>query len=588
MKKFGICLAFVLMLALLLTGCNDTPEQPSNDAHATDAPATDKNDPPATDTVEIPSLEELIEINDLNKVFEKHSNLYVNVEVKYAADGEERKQDVIYVKDENGLCYHKRIRSASDEEYTYTSFVGNTIYDTYKDRNTAILNVDSSGYFDYTVDFESTPVGKGYIENDRIVYHSYYIYEESEAFDAGREDYTLYFNKDTKLLERKDYVSYNADHTVDHEYTSTITYDVENVEEKFETNAYKNIMSREDLIDVEVIANFGTPEQKSYSFVAPANASVWGYLEQVAYYFYADPEYMNEVNDLTAYAGEKKITLYAKAWEATMIPSIDPIEVPTFEELLEINSLENIVASHKNLHVNIESKSDTGVYSFDEEVIYIMDDNGFSVHKLLKNAFNGGDSYVSFMKNAYYGIDEMGIYSMLDDSMDPYSDHTLDFASTPIGIGYIENDQIIYHTYYIVDGSDMFAASRSDITLYFNMETRFIERMEYVTYNADHKVEIEYSLTVSYDVDDIEEKYFTTAYDTVVNSENAITLEIIANAGTAEEKAFSFVTTTDSDVNVFIGSELYGLYSDSACQNAVESLEAYKGEKSLTLYAKKP
>ncbi|MBQ2378098.1 MAG: hypothetical protein II297_06830 [Clostridia bacterium] len=127
MKKLGICLAFVLMLAFLLTGCNDTPEQPSNDAPATDAPATDKNDPPATDTVEIPSLEELIEINDLNKVFEKHSNLYVNVEVKYAADGEEYKQDVIYVKDENGLCYHKRRRSASDEEYTYTSFVGNTM-----------------------------------------------------------------------------------------------------------------------------------------------------------------------------------------------------------------------------------------------------------------------------------------------------------------------------------------------------------------------------------------------------------------------------------------------------------------------------
>ena len=38
MKKLGICLAFVLMLALLLTGCNDTPEQPSNDAPATEAP----------------------------------------------------------------------------------------------------------------------------------------------------------------------------------------------------------------------------------------------------------------------------------------------------------------------------------------------------------------------------------------------------------------------------------------------------------------------------------------------------------------------------------------------------------------------
>lgn len=312
MKKIGICLIFVLLLTLFVTGCNNTTEQPSNNLPATDTP---KNDTPAAETVEIPRLEELIEINDLDKVFEKHSNLYVNVNVKYADTDENYTQDVIYIKDENGLCYHKRRRSAPDDEYTYTSFVGTTIYDTYKDRNTAIVNVDSSGYFDYTVDFESTSVGKGYIENDQIVYHSYYIYEEDEMFDAGREDYTLYFNKDTKLLERKDYVAYTDDHTIDYEYSSTITYDVEKVEEKFETNAYETIMSRDDLIDIEIIANVGTPDQKSYSLIAPANASVWAYLEQVAYFFYSDPECTKEVDTLNAYAGEKSLTLYAKKLE---------------------------------------------------------------------------------------------------------------------------------------------------------------------------------------------------------------------------------------------------------------------------------
>jgi hypothetical protein len=406
-------------------------------------------------------------------------------------------------------------------------------------------------------------------------------------FDAGREDYTLYFNKDTKLLERKDYVAYTYDHTIDYEYSSTITYDVEKVEEKFETNAYETIMSREDLIDIEIIANVGTPEQKSYSLIAPANASVWAYLEQVAYFFYSDPECTKEVDTLNAYAGEKSLTLYAKAIEATTIPSIDPIEVPAFEELLEINSLENIFASHTNAYVNLESKSDTEAYVFNEEVIYLMDDNGLSVHKLFKDSFNENGGYLSCVKNAQYYVDEEGILSILDDSDDPYSDRTLNFESTPIGIGYIENDQIIYHTYYIAEGDEMFASSRSDITLYFNAYTKLIERMDYVTYNTDHKIEIEFSLTVSYDVEDINEKYFTTVYDTIKNSENAIELEIIANAGTAEEKSYSLITTTDSELAVFLGGEDYLLYSDAACQNALETLEAYKGEKSLTLYAKK-
>ena len=102
MKKLGICLVFVLMLALLLTGCNDTPEQPSNDAPATDAPATDKNDPPATDTVEIPSLEELIEIND--RLFGEAATDY-----KLAAELDDRRITVedrlmqLYEEEEKGI-----------------------------------------------------------------------------------------------------------------------------------------------------------------------------------------------------------------------------------------------------------------------------------------------------------------------------------------------------------------------------------------------------------------------------------------------------------------------------------------------------
>ena len=61
----------------------------------------------------------------------------------------------------------------------------------------------------------------------------------------------------------------------------------------------------------------------------------------------------------------------------------------------------------------------------------------------------------------------------------------------------IENGQIVYHTYYIFEGDEGFEASRDDYTLYFNLYTKLIERVDCVSYTSDHQVEMENSFTVS-------------------------------------------------------------------------------------------
>ena len=304
MKKIGICFIFVLLLTLFVTGCINTQEQPSND-------------PPLTETVEIPTFEDLVETNDLENIFKDHTNVYVNVESKSSISDFNYTEEVIYVRGDTGLNYHKRSKGASDTSYAYTSLVGNGFYYTDTEQTISIMTEGEDSFFDYTLDFNSTPIGKGYIENGQIVYHTYDVFEGDEMFDisALRYDYTLYFNKDTKLLERMDYVLYNTDHQIESEYSSTVSYDVANVENKFDKTAYEIITSSENLINLEIIANFGTPEQASYSFVTTTDSQVLAAFNDVTYLLYTDSACQNMVETLDVYKGEKNLTLYAKKME---------------------------------------------------------------------------------------------------------------------------------------------------------------------------------------------------------------------------------------------------------------------------------
>lgn len=304
MKRIAVC--FVLLLALLVTGCSSMSEQPNDEM-------TSKN-PSVDESVYIPTLEEMIEINDLENILKEHANVYVNIESKASIPDQGYTEEVIYLKRDTGLSYQKRSKGASDTSYAYISQVGNAFYYTDAEQTVSIMNEGDNAFFDYTLDFTSTPIGKGYIENGQIVYHSYDIFEGDEmvGIPAFRNDYTLYFNQDTKLLERMDYISYSLDHRIESEYSSTVSYDVEDIENKFDRTAYETIMSSENRINLEIIANVGTSEQASYSFVTTTDSQVVASFNNVTYLLYTDPDCHNLVETLDAYSGEKSLTLYAK------------------------------------------------------------------------------------------------------------------------------------------------------------------------------------------------------------------------------------------------------------------------------------
>lgn len=308
MKKISTGFILVLLLALLVSGCSKTPEQPPNDLSSSDT---------STESYEIPAFEELVETNDLENVLKNHTNVYVNIESKSYMPDYSYTEEVIYVKGDTELNYHKRSKNNLDTGYSYTSRVGNAFYYANDTQTMSILTEGDDSFFDYTLDFTSTPIGKGYIEKNQIVYHTYAIFEGDEmlGFSATRDDYTLYFNKDSKLLERMDRIVYGSDHKIQTEYSSTISYDVENVENKFDKTAYDVIMNSENLINLEIVANFGTPEQASYSFVTTTDSQVLAAFNDITYLLYTDSACQNPVETLDAYKGEKHLTLYAKMME---------------------------------------------------------------------------------------------------------------------------------------------------------------------------------------------------------------------------------------------------------------------------------
>lgn len=267
--------------------------------------------------------------------------------------------------------------------------------------------------------------------------------------------------------------------------------------------------------------------------------------------------------------------------------------IPSFEELLEINTYDNMLKNHVNFYVeNLWHDKEDNSYNV-EEMLFMRGEGGkVNYHIRRKNITTNKESFgVSRIGNEWYynssdaqpmAVFELGELSILDNYISVLPQFIL---GDVIGKGYFENDQIVYHASHITEATEYYPAKRSDFIYYFNKETYFIEKVDELEYNSEHKLAYTYCVEFNYDVDG--EKIFpTTIYDSVYSSEKRIELEIIHNFNTEEQKAYSFFATTDMQVVMTVDFAVYELYSDCEFTNLVSSLNAYDGQKKLTLYAK--
>ena len=288
MKKFSMLIAGLVLCAICMTGCG--AKQPEV----------------------LPTYEELAAINETAEVLKEHENIYVAIVCESdKVEDYNFTENVLYVAGDNKVDYHKKTKSATDDFYDYTSSTANGVYYVSPESVMTILETGDVYFEDYTLDLDLIPVGKAYLENDQLVHHAYYIYEAFDEFEASREDYTLYFNKDTKLLEKIDIVEYDEKHEVCSIYTATVAYDVNLADTSFDTTAYELLQNDADVITVDVIVGANTPEQKTYQFLSTEGADVYAIINCEAYELYLDADCTQPITTLTGYEGVESLTLYA-------------------------------------------------------------------------------------------------------------------------------------------------------------------------------------------------------------------------------------------------------------------------------------
>ena len=299
MKKISLILALLLIFSsvAILTGC----QNPKNDN------AKDK---------ELPTFEQLIKINSYDEVFKTHKNIHINNLYKYSDSSKNIVEDAILMPGNGKVEYHMlAINAETKEVIQEASRIGDAWYYYDIDEGTnAILEVGVSFVCEVSLpDFfdECKPMGKAYIDGDYIVHHAYSIFNKYDDIDAIRYDYTYYFNKETYLLEKVNMMRYDNNHNVVEENVSVFKYDV-NASDIFESTIYDRMHSAENRIDVEIIADYNTENEKKYNLVATTDSILYAaVLNDVTYLTYSDPECQNPVTDLSVYEGLKSVTLYA-------------------------------------------------------------------------------------------------------------------------------------------------------------------------------------------------------------------------------------------------------------------------------------
>ena len=260
----------------------------------------------------LPTFEELAKANQYSEIFKTYSNMYAKAVSESEIETEDYIEETIFIKSEGKIDYHTYRKLNSSEEYfSCTSRTGNVWYHQEEGFFFTALEIGEKYFFDYTLSniFDISPIGITYLEGDYIVAHAYDIKLESEFGEACRYDITMYFNKETKLLEKSMDNKYNAYHELVSTSVTTFEYDVE---KEITKTLYSIVNSSENKIELEIIVDNNTNEQKTYAMISNTDAMLIVAINEKFYSLYLDAEYQNELTNLQDYKGQQSLTLYAK------------------------------------------------------------------------------------------------------------------------------------------------------------------------------------------------------------------------------------------------------------------------------------
>lgn len=404
-------LLVIMMLASLIMGCQDNSQQVAE---------------------ALPTFEELVAINGYDEVFKNHATIYLKNTCIDSDPSESFVQEAVLMPGDGKVEYHmtatnietntvvRELSRVGNEWYYYDIDEG--IWAILEVGNSVILDISTPRLFE-----DAAPMGKAYVDGDYVVHHAYTIYEAWEDIDALRYDYTYYFNKDTYLLEKVEKKHYDGDHELTKTENVEFKYDV-NVSDVFESTLLDRMHASENRIDIEIIADYNTDNEKKYNIVATTDSLLYAaVLDDVTYVVYSDPECQNEILDLSEFEGTKSVTFYA-----TKLVFEEVRNTVTEEEWNAWTTYKNytIEQYYGNQHL-IHKYNDDALQFEDGDIILFLEDkqyklyetdDGYVAHDVTSLEFenngllSGGYVYDEFVYDEELGayvldlVAEMGMY----------------------------------------------------------------------------------------------------------------------------------------------------------------------------------
>ena len=316
MKKFLALLIFMLFVSMMMVGCSN-----ANNSVGDVTTGESSKDNQTEDTQkpsELPNFEELVALNSYENILKKHSTLYIKNTCTATNAEDSYVEDAIFFQGDGKIDYHMRYTNTDSGTIVEDlSRVGNHwYYYNVNDVPYAVLELGETYLLDYTIPniFDCEPVGEAFVEGDFIVHKASMLYEGEEDNTSRKRDYVYYFDKETKLIKQSTATLYNNEGAVLATYVIDYTCNVK-VDDVFDFTMLDAFASSPKRIDLEIVVDYNTENQKTYSFVAITNAILYVIIDSETYMLYTDSEFQNMVTTLEAYDGTKAMTLYTKLLE---------------------------------------------------------------------------------------------------------------------------------------------------------------------------------------------------------------------------------------------------------------------------------
>ena len=266
-----------------------------------------------------------------------------------------------------------------------------------------------------------------------------------------------------------------------------------------------------------------------------------------------------------------------------------PTDLPDFEELVALNSYENILKEHTNLYVKNTCTATYTDESYVEDAVFFQGNGKVDYHMRHTNTASG--VFVEDLSRVgnqwyYYNVEDTP-YAVLELGETYVLDYTVPdmFDCEPVGEAFVEGNFIVHKACVVYEGDEENASRRRDYVYYFDKETKLVKQATATLYNSAEEVLATYVIDYTCDVS-VEDVLGMTLMDAFGGSPKRIDLEIVVGYNTEDQKTYSLVALTNAILYAVIDSKTYMLYTDPEFQNEVTTLEAYDGTKAMTLYAK--